>query len=534
MTEIYRNKLKLQLFLKLIPLFGVVSFVLFFGPNLFSKLLNNFGSLGFLPITCVPEINECDPNQSTYSVDPQDISKMLSSRDHFKRALILSPGDEKIKVHLAEISFLTGDRKTAVATKSEFTGNVLDRSWLSFSMRYPAFLLSAWEEYLSSQWIEAIDYFRLGLFSAGENVNEDDELAYADSLSNYYSFQKEPEIINQILAGIYAFKAAKPGKALDILSPLAGKPGSNSNENSAFIYRYLGLVAADLNNLEEAEASFLNALEMDPDNRLTHFDLLKIFQLRGDLDGVETVKTILKSMGPSYLLGVTGGSIEELRPAMLPDGWELVGYDVESQLIPDSHELEILLWWKNSKNPVLDAGMVDIGKYILQKQTVINLLPNPGMEWGLDNRGLPVGYDREFYTGEPGNLTIHPFLRDDILSSALLAQNTPAIRSLALASRAIPVDPDAYMLMAGWIYRNQGAPNIGRNCWGVNFSPGGPQFIAYTQGALPEIPSWIHAANLSTPVPGSKPDTCEVLLINYESPKPAAWDQLLWVNVNIP
>ena len=177
--------------------------------------------------------------------------------------------------------------------------------------------------------------------------------------------------------------------------------------------------------------------------------------------------------------------------------------------------------------------MINTGQYVLKEEIVKNFLPNPGMEWGLDDRGIPVGYDREFYTGNPQFLKIVGVERDGSKTSAFMTENTIDVQNLALASRVIPVNPVSYTLMAGWIYHDDGNPNIGRNCWGDHFTPGGPYYIAYLKTPISKA-SWIHAADLSTPIPGVSPDLCEVLFINYESQKPAAWDQLLWVNILTP
>jgi tetratricopeptide (TPR) repeat protein len=334
---------------------------------------------------------------------------------------------------------------------------------------------------------------------------------------------------------MFAVAGGESVLAKKILTSLLGQAESPdaTAEIFATAHRYLGLIAQSENDTQNAQDNFRTAMELDPNYRLVKFDSLILLTEIGDLVEAIHIKDELNRLGPTFHLGLFGEGFSEERPARLSDGWNLVGYDVESELIADSHQFELLLWWKNTQNRPLSEGMLDTGEYILQRQTVINLLPNPGMEWGFDEQGIPLGYAREFYTGDPSNLVIADLVREEKGSRAIIANNNSKNRSLALTSRILPVHPDDYMLMSGWIYREQGRPNLGRNCWGKEFSPGGPYYIAYTQSQQ-QSSGWFHAADLAKPVPGSRPDFCEVLLINYESDEPAAWDDLLWVKIRIP
>ena len=535
MTPYDGNQRNDHLGLRLVWLIGIFTIVSLISPNLFAKIFSNFGALGFLGQVCVPESLKCDPNHATYTIGQVDIHTITSYVKFYERALKYFPGDDKVKVHLAELAFMTGDRSRAVSWLSNVESETLNRSWLSYKDRYAAFLLAAWQEYLTNQWVEAVNYYRRGLFWAGDLTLMSDENAYYASLAKHYLAQRSTNASNYLLAGIYSYYAGQPEQAKEILTslPVQLKSGSDEQRTLAVTYRYLGKIAADSDKHLEAEAAFQKSLELDPDNRLTIFFLLQSLLPGGKPVGFETLKDRINTLGPTYLLGVIGEGVYEQHPVLINDGWELMGYDIESQLIPDSHQINIYLWWKNTGTRPLGNMVIDTGDYFIQEQTVTNNLPNPGMEWGVDDRGIPVGYDREFYTGDPSYLRITGIEREGLRTSALVAENTSGVRSLALASRVIPVSPDEYTLMAGWIFHDQGKPNIGRNCWGDRFTPGGTYFIAYTRTQV-SSGTWVHAADVSKPIPGAFPDYCEVLFINYESPKPAAWDQLLWVNISAP
>jgi tetratricopeptide (TPR) repeat protein len=502
--------------------------------NLAAKFLGNLGALGLLSLTCIPEKTRCDPKFSSYLARDQDI---LSSRyrDLFLYALQLAPDETRIQLHLAEIAFALGERTSAAAWMTDLKHELLERSWLSYRDRYPAFLIAGYREHLAGRWQQAINNFKLGLFWAGDAALNSDEEIYVRSLVNHYLAPEDIHASDRLRAGMYALAAGEPLLAKDILTALLGQPQSPDATVEIFAkaHRTLGLIAEKDIETQKAQDYFRTAMELDPDYRLVQYDLLRSLTETGDVVEANDLKAELNHLGPSFRLGLFGEGFEEERPARLSDGWNLVGYDVESELIPDSHQLELVLWWKKTGNRPLSEGMLDTGDYVLQKQTVINLLPNPGMEWGVDEKGIPLGYAREFYTGDPTNLVISNMVREEKQSRALIARNTSDIRSLALASRIIPVYPEDYMLMSGWIYREQGHPNLGRNCWGWEFIPGGPYYIAYTQSQQ-QSSGWFHAADLAKPVPGSRPDACEVLLINYESDQPAAWDDLIWVKIQIP
>jgi tetratricopeptide (TPR) repeat protein len=521
--------------LQIFPFLVILIIILFAGPRLLGIGYANLGALGLLKLTCFPIRNECDPNLMAYSIDDNVVYQFTPNRRYFQRALDLLPGYDIAKIHLAEIAFITGERRNAVFWLSDSEKTNLNRSWLSDNDRYPSFLMAAWQFYLSNEWVEAIDNFRLGLFWAGEHTLKKDEEAYFNALGNKFLAQGTVSNPDLLLGGIYTLLSGHPDRARDILKIRIDQHGSaeNRDEDIATAYRYLGKIAEASDHKLEAENSYRKAIELNPDDRIASYLLLKLLRSQGKSDDVKSLKQRINALRPTYLMGVIGDQFEEQRPVLVNEGWKLIGYEIEELLIADTHQMDILLWWENTGDLPLDESMVDTGNYVLQEQNVINLLPNPGMEWGVDDRDIPVGYDREFYTGNSKNLEITEIERNGTQTLALVAQNTPDIRSLALASRPMPVNPDDYTLMAGWIYHIHGAPNIGRNCWGDKFKPGGPFYIAYTRTPV-STASWIHAADLSQPVPGENPDYCEVLLINYESEKPAAWDQLLWVKIQLP
>jgi tetratricopeptide (TPR) repeat protein len=527
---------KFVLFIRIFFPIGLFLLFLLNSLPLIGRAYSNFGAIGLLKIICINKAPKCNPIHTQYSSIIGEKSQLSQFRDYYRSALSHLPDEKTLRIHQAELAFIAGDRVNALTWLSEVDGKTLSRSWLSYTNRYPLFIIEGWKQYLSGNWSQAIRNFRLGLFWAGELSLQSDENAYFDSLAMYHLSLKSNIHNNRLLAGIYKYYAGKLGQAEEIFTSFGDQSVSFpiDSRNMAIVYQYLGMIARNSGKEADAENGFRKSLYLDPENRFSYFNLLELLQSQNRKEEISKLKRKINFLGPTTLLGVTDGQrIIESRPAQVQDGWELVGYDIEKYLIADSHQIDIILWWKNTNHQPLTDRMVETGEYILQEQRVTNLLPNPGMEWGIDERGIPVGFDREFYTGDSSYLDIKTLVVDKNRTSVLISENSPEVRSLALTSREIKVNPEEYSLMAGWIYHEQGSPNIGRNCWGENFYPGGPYYIAYTQTPITTT-KWYHAAELATPVPGKKPDYCEVLLINYESDKPAAWDQLLWVNIQIP
>ncbi len=54
----------------------------------------------------------------------------------------------------------------------------------------------------------------------------------------------------------------------------------------------------------------------------------------------------LAALGPGTILGRQAINYQVLTPVTLPDGWTLVGYDLDEESLESGGPLEILLWWQ--------------------------------------------------------------------------------------------------------------------------------------------------------------------------------------------
>lgn len=239
-------------------------------------------------------------------------------------------------------------------------------------------------------------------------------------------------------------------------------------------------------------------------------------------------------MGPGTWLGAVGDGFQELQPAQLPSGWRLVGYDIDEELLQQVKGLELLLWWQRDGEIPAVGDWTRVGDYRILRQQVTNLFPNAGFEWGVDERGLPLGYHREIYDAPRGSVLVEEGARSEQSSHLMVTNNSPAIQQVGLATRLIAVDPVGEYLMSAWIRDEGGFAVPGRSCQGPQFTGLSPYFITSYQPDRP-LGNWIQHAELAKAHPGTNPALCENLLLNNShSIKPAWWDHALMVRIQTP
>ena len=454
---------------------------------------------------------------------------LKKTRSLLQKSVKLLPSNSSGWLHLAEVDFALGDRDSASHSYTQSAAQLPGRSPFLDEKRYEAQLIQAWAAFKNEDWDQAVDHFRLGLFWGGENPTQSDEEAYFKSLA----FQAKDDK-TEFKPGIFSILAGEQQTGIDLLKEELTNNNPQNNELVSLAYLYLAKGYSDLSDYENAEDAAIASVYLNPENRLAIYSLLQIYQLNKDSGKAKEIEQKLNEIGPGFPLGLHSGSYHEDRPARLPSGWTLVGYDLDETLLEDAHRLEALLWWQAPENIQPGEGFLPVGDYWIQIQELTNLLPNPGMEWGLDENGLPLGYDREFYGAPEDRLVVTTEQRSGSPTQVLAANNSTEVPSIALTSRLIQLDPLQVTLMAGWVKDEGSIANIGRNCWGREFQPGYPYYIGFPKTNERPKNSWIHLADLQQIVPGEKAETCEVLLINFMAETPAMWDNVFWAVVETP
>jgi tetratricopeptide (TPR) repeat protein len=458
------------------------------------------------------------------------------ARAWLEAALELRKDTAFILLRLAEVNFSLEDRRQAAALIEK--AGILDASQgpLSQESRYETQLVQANREMAQQNWQEAVNHYRLGLSWGDERVLESDQADYLRSLAALYQTQLNPVALSDEKIYWIGRLLAEAGDWTQAESWLARLDGQSSllTQQKALRMETLGRIAEQEGDLAKAVEAYQQAFELNPGLHSAGLRLLGLLWQMGEVEQAETMERSLRVSGPTFYLGEQGEGYLVQEKVSLPGGWTLVGYDLDEEMLEQTHFLDLWLWWRKDGEKPLGSEWTQVGEWWVQRQRVVNLFPNAGFEWGMDERGVPWGHDREFYRAPEGSLYIIPKVKDGRITQALVTHNTDQVNHVALASRMIPVDPSANYLMGGWIWDSIGLSTIGRGCKGQQFFAVSPYYIAYFQLDRPKS-TWIHHAEVSAAHPGTKPQFCESLVMNdANANEPAAWDDLLWVKIESP
>lgn len=515
--------------------------VAFRGSEIVSALWANTGLLALLKtLPCDLDNYMC---QSPYAYPPMlwegNEVALRQAKNRLETALAYNPESPAIRLHLAEIYFAQGERWNSVDVFPVETNN-MSVSPLLQEGRYEYHLTRARQLMQAERWEEAVHEFQLGLGWGGEltlPIDHRDFFLAVARMHREHTTVDRANIRSMYLAGKYLARAGHWAEALPLLNrAINSASDALMPEERGWAYTHLGRVLQQQGKTLAAREAFMEAIAYAPDLREPQIRLLKLLRDTGAIQIAQSIEAQLVKQGPGFILGQQGEGYEVGNPTTLPNGWTLVGYDVDGESLETGAPIELLLWWSTeSSTRTENQTWTRIGGYWVEQRQVINLFPNAGFEWGVREDGIPLGHDRELYGATPGSLRVELFSRDGRETNVLMADNNPQAERVSLISRKIQVDPDSYYLMAGWLQDQDkhSQANIGRNCMGEQFRPGGPYYIAY-RTALRPLQTWIHIGDLATPFPDEIPDICEVLVINYQNDGRAIWDNILWVRLGLP
>jgi hypothetical protein len=436
-------------------------------------------------------------------------------------------------MRLAEVKFSLQARGEAAELARRAAPLDASQSPLLQADRYEARLIQAHQKTAEQAWEDAVYHYRLGLSWGDERVLEQDQADYLRALAAFYQAQTNPDQpdetkmywIGRLLA------EAGEGQAAEIwLDQLVGQ-NSLPVSQQARLQETLGRLAEQKDDQAAALTAYQKAVELDPGLRSAGIRLLGHLRQAGKLEQADELELSLSQSGPAYYLGEQGDGYLVQEVVSLAGGWTLEGYNLDEEMLEQAHFLDLWLWWKKEGEAPQGEEWIRVGDWWVEMQRVTNLFPNAGFEWGVDERGVPLGHDREFYRAPEGSLYVTTQGKDEKQTNVLVTHNTPEINHVALASRMMVVDPNAKYLMAGLIWDSIGLSTIGRGCKGQGFSAPSPYYIAVY---VPDRPlnEWVNHAELSEPHPGLTPELCESLVMNDDSAnKPAYWDNILLARI---
>ena len=503
-----------------------------------SYAATNFGLVSLLKAhACDPDWFVCRAFPAPYPLAAfaGNQGVLQKARDWFEVALKLQPGSDALRLHLAETAFAQGDRQKAVQYLAEIKTIDPARSPLMQDQRYEARIVNARQEAAQGDWQAAVRDFRLGLAWGDERTLPVDEQDYFRALAEVEkaNFTKNRADIDAIYrAGRYLAQAGDWQAAVSYLERseimLRLPP-----RQAAWALTTLGRFNEAQGDVRSAIASYQYAILMDPALRQPALRLLPLLKVFGADMTADQIEQSLVHNGPTYRIGAQGEFYQYFVPITVLDGWTLIGYDLDEEMLEQAKSLEIYLWWQSDGKRPKGEGWTKVGDYWVQRQVVKNLFPNAGFEWGANENGIPLGHDHEFYNAPVGSLVVETKNRAGLVTQVAAANNSPSVHHVALVSRKIPVDLNSQYLMGGWIWDQGGSATIGRSCNGQGPDPISPYYLfGYQQQPLQ---TWVHYAYVSEPFPGFNSEACEALLMNdANSESPAFWDNVLWVRIQNP
>jgi hypothetical protein len=360
-----------------------------------------------------------------------------------------------------------------------------------------------------------------------------DHQAYFVALAQQYVQRAEHETMparSAYLAGKYFARAGELAQAEEWLKRAKRVVGwtEMTAAEQARAWMYLGLTREQASNFAAAEVAYQTAVSLSPTLVEPKAKLLSLLRQLGYLSAAEEVGASMATLGPTYRLGTFGAGYAMPKPVMLPNGWTLIGYDVDEESLEAGSLMELWLWWQGPAGEEPEAGeWLPVGDYWLQRQVVVNLAPNPGFEWGAATNGLPMGF-------------LHMWAPEDVSTPVIGAEGpigpTHLLRlhrypgMVAIQSAPIPIDPRSLYLAGSWgrwsggISFNRGAISLRcSEASGFGFGISSPQPDAAKQ-------TWFHMTYFGPPKPDRSTNLCTIaFLAGYGW---AEWDQVMIVRLS--
>jgi tetratricopeptide (TPR) repeat protein len=512
-------------------------------PDLYASFLSNWATLALNKTTpCDPTWFVCSPIYPPIAWTGNR-DAIMQAASLLGQARQIRPDTKQISTRLADVRFALGERQAAAsllppvlpAAPMSWDGIApASMSPLLASGSYQGSLIGARQAMTQGDWQQAVEDFRLA-FAVGEQyLLPVDYTDYWQAVAYWHAqrYQTTGNTHEAYLAGKYFVYAEMYSEARTWLRRIAtDSANSLTDDDKAYTQMYRGVVSEQLGDDASARKLYELAAALVPTLREPRLRLLSLLSRLGDSSAMKSATAELVALGPTYILGRFGENYHVEKPAALENRWTLVGYDLDTESLENGGKMNVWLWWKplNGIRPNYDNGS-KVGDYLVQRQSILNLVPNPGFEWGEWPNHLPFGYWKEVYTGKVENITV---VSDTVQGSSTTVARMENVtgRQLGIISRRIPVDESAWYLTSGWKKDNSGQASIGRQCSQSDF--GASYYISYE---FPDQPrgDWLHFSDVAHPLPDHQPTNCVIFLLNYETDGWAEWDRLIFARIDVP
>jgi tetratricopeptide (TPR) repeat protein len=388
----------------------------------------------------------------------------------------LAPQNEGLRLRTAETLFAQGRAQEASDMLPRMGLLLPDalakqyipaaRSRLLLPGTYENYLISAYQLSAAGSWEEAVTAFRLALSHGAAYMKPVDYQAYFGALAQYHAQQYNQGAVparESYLAGKYFARSGVWGEAGEWLERAMQAPSwrEMAAVDQASAYLYLGQAWEEALDIQQARAAYEMAAGLAPVLREPRLRLLQNLRQLGETEYAGQLEADMAVNGPIYKLGVFDGEHDVAEPGRLANGWTLLGYDVDEESLAAGGEIDLWLWWKGPPGvEPQGCGWLKVGDYRLQRQTVVNLTPNPGFEWGALSDGFPLGvypmWDVSF-----GNVGVEISDWPIGESKAMFVSKVTGVA--AVMSKPVPAYADAYYLGGFWV-KSDGAATLEFRC----------------------------------------------------------------------
>jgi tetratricopeptide (TPR) repeat protein len=188
------------------------------------------------------------------------------------------------------------------------------------------------------------------------------------------------------LADVYRLKKEYP-EAVKILQKYikkAEKEGEQKEEINAtvgFLYHHLGMVRADQKRLKQAIDLWMKALEMAPDQDITHYQIALAYEKLGDVDkAIEYYKNVLR-INPNHVFGLNNlGYLYAGKGKNLTEAEKMINRAIALDPSAKSITLDSLAW-VHYKMERYDQALTEVTQAIeLAEQLYKTAKENPEIE----------------------------------------------------------------------------------------------------------------------------------------------------------
>lgn len=233
------------------------------------------------------------------------------------------------------------------------------------------------------------------------------------------------------------------------------------------------------------------------------------------LEPTQIANTLFQDEMTDWLLISQDDSVNEC--------WQLTHIQYASTALDVGPLVPVNFLWQHINNP---------NETYQDTALVVNLAPNGGFEWGIEQTGQPVGYPYTIYNEDnlaQNHQLVLMEVADSDMSTVAGLRNSATHYNSSFSTHAVRTDLKTQFVQSGWLKRDNSNGHIGYG-WPLRTQddPNPYQFMEKyeTHG------DWIFfAALISLP---ENIQSVDLLLTNYNSEGSSYFDDLLFFEVNTP